>query len=307
MRLARDIDGPVLCPAGSVVAMGAFDGVHLGHQALFAALRARAADAGLLSAVLLFEPLPREFFAREPVLRLMPPAQRLAALRDQKLDVALMLRFNLALSQLSPREFVERALVARLRARHVYVGADFRFGHKRAGDLDTLRELGTELDFTVEALADVRVHGERVSSSAIRQALLESDFAHAERLLGRPYRYAQTVVRGQQLGRTLGYPTANLPWSGAQMYGIYAVRVTGPNLHQHPAVASLGTRPTVHGKQPLLEVHLFDYDGDLYGQRLEIEFVARQRDELKFDSLPALVEQMDRDAATARQLLAAGP
>lgn len=307
MRLVRDLSGPCLSPAGSVLAIGAFDGLHRGHQALLAAVRASAARRGLPSGAVLFEPLPRRYFAREPFLRVMPPAQRLAGLADAGLDQCLLLRFNAALAAMSPEAFVEAALRYRLAAREVWVGEDFRFGHARAGDVGRLRELGQEYGFEVRVLETVAADAERISSSGLRAALLRGDFDVAAGLLGAPYRYSRRVTRGQQLGRQLGYPTANLRWLSPLMYGIYAVRVSGAELTRHPAVASIGTRPTVNGREPLLEVHLFDWSGDLYGQRLTVEFVARQRDELKFDSLDALVRQMDRDAAEARAILAARP
>lgn len=307
MRLVRDLSGPCLSPAGSVLAIGAFDGLHRGHQALLAAVRASAARRSLSSGAVLFEPLPRRYFAREPFLRLMPPAQRLAGLAEAGLDQCLLLRFNAALAAMSPEGFVEAALRRRLAAREVWVGEDFRFGHGRAGDVGRLRELGRECGFEVRVLGTVAAEAERISSSGLRAALLRGDFDVAAGLLGAPYRYCRRVTRGQQLGRQLGYPTANLRWLSPLMYGIYAVRVSGAGLTRHPAVASIGTRPTVNGREALLEVHLFDWSGDLYGQRLTVEFVARQRDELKFDSLDALVRQMDRDAAEARAILAARP
>jgi riboflavin kinase/FMN adenylyltransferase len=307
MRLVRDLSGSCLSPSGSVLAIGAFDGLHRGHQALLSAMRASAADRALPSGAVLFEPLPRRYFAREPFLRLIPPAQRLAGLAEAGVDHCLLLRFNQALATMTPEAFVEAALVRRLAAREVWVGADFRFGHRRAGDVDVLARLGEQHGFTVRVLDTVAAEAERVSSSRLRAALLGGDFRTAATLLGAPYRYTRRVTRGQQLGRQLGYPTANLRWLSPLMYGIYAVRVSGAGLSRHPAVASIGTRPTVNGREPLLEVHVFDWSGDLYGQRLTVEFVARQRDELKFDSLDALVRQMDLDAAEARATLAATP
>jgi riboflavin kinase/FMN adenylyltransferase len=307
MRLVRDLSGSCLSPTGSVLAIGAFDGLHRGHQALLSAMQASAAEHGLPSGAVLFEPLPRRYFAREPFFRLMPPAQRLAGLAAAGIDQCLLLRFNEALATMSPEAFVEAALVRRLAAREVWVGADFRFGHRRAGDVGLLTRLGQQHGFGVRVLDTVAVEADRVSSSRLRAALLGGDFRGAALLLGAPYRYTRRVIRGQQLGRQLGYPTANLRWLSPLMYGIYTVRVSGAGLLRHPAVASIGTRPTVHGREPLLEVHLFDWSGDLYGQRLTVEFVARQRDELKFDSLDALVRQMDLDADEARATLATTP
>lgn len=307
MRLVRDLVGPPLATEGTVVAVGAFDGLHLGHQRLLAALRANARRLGVPAVVISFEPLPRAYFQPTETLRLLPPAERLRRLRALGLDAVWLLRFDARLAAMSAEDFVAQVLVARAQAREVWVGADFRFGHRRLGDLDLLRRMGAASGFDVRALADVTVDGERVSSSAVRAALAAAEFDHAARLLGRRYRFRRRVVRGRQLGRTLGFPTANLRWPSltAAMRGIYAVRVDGASLCQHPGVVSLGVRPTVGGTEPLLEVHLFDFEGDLYGRVLDVEFVAKLRDELKFDSLSALVEQMQRDAAEARSVLAA--
>jgi riboflavin kinase / FMN adenylyltransferase len=195
--------------------------------------------------------------------------------------------------------------VARLGAREVHVGPGFRFGHRRAGDLETLRREGAVHGFQADAIAPVLVDGERVSSTRIRAALQDGRFDASARLLGRPYAIAGTVVHGRHLGRTLGYPTANLRFGGKTpaLRGIYATRVHGVGDRPWPSVSSFGTRPTVGGIEPLLEAHLFDFDGDLYGRRIEVEFVAKLRDEEKFDDLPALVAQMDRDAAQARGIL----
>jgi len=220
-----------------------------------------------------------------------------------------LLRFKAALAGLSAEDFVERLLVDRLRAREVWVGPDFRFGRARAGHLELLQRMGAERGFVADAIAPVALDGQPVSSTRIRAALQIGDFAAAARLLGRPYAVAGRVVRGKQLGRTLGYPTANLrfPHGTPALRGIYATRVHGVAAHPWPSVSSFGTRPTVDGKEPLLEAHLFDFDGDLYGRHIDIEFVARLRDEEKFPDLPTLVAQMDRDAEQARRLLDAAP
>ena len=194
-----------------------------------------------------------------------------------------------------------------LGARHVVVGHDFHYGTKREGTIETLRAAGQRLGFTLEQIEPFLLDGERVSSSLVREALGSGDLERAATLLGRPYRMTGRVRRGQQFGRTLGYPTANLALQRkvVPLWGIFAVRVFGAGLADHPAVASLGTRPTINGTDPLLEVHLFDFAGDLYGQYLSVDFVRRLRDERKFESLDALVEQMHIDAAQARRALAA--
>ena len=205
--------------------------------------------------------------------------------------------------------FVRDVLVRRLDAREVWVGPDFRFGKGRAGDIGTLRGMGSHSGFSAHEIEPVLVDGERVSSTRIRALLAAGDFNAAVHLLGRPYAIGGRVAHGNQLGRTLGFPTANLRFGGKvpALSGIYAARVHGVGAQPWPAVASFGTRPTVAGKEPLLEAHLFDFDGDLYGRRIEVEFVARLRDEEKFADLPALVEQMQRDAAQARAILSNFP
>jgi riboflavin kinase/FMN adenylyltransferase len=312
----------------SAVAIGNFDGVHLGHQALLKRTRALATDlcpskatAGaertpdrLSTAVVSFEPLPKAFFAPESApARLTGPAEKLRLLDANGVDLAWLLRFNAALARLSAREFVERILVGGLAARAVVIGEDFRFGRGREGDLGVMEALGREYGFVVSPVAAVMVGDERISSTAIRRALAEGRFDRAQALLGRPFAVSGHVVRGQQLGRSLGYPTANLrPWGGkAPLDGVFAVRARirgainrGP---WHDGVASVGVRPAVGGGEPLIEVHLFDFEGDLYGQRIETRFLARLRGEEDFADLDALVAQMKEDEREARTILAAAP
>ncbi|KFN50358.1 bifunctional riboflavin kinase/FAD synthetase [Arenimonas composti] len=307
-RLFRDVEGESPCPHGSVVCIGAFDGLHRGHRALVGRVRERASATGLAAAAVSFEPLPREFFApADPPTRLSLPRAKFEGLRDLGIDVVGLLRFDRAMAAMPAREFVERVLVRRLAAREVWVGHDFRFGHRRAGDVALLGELGAELGFSAQVLAPVCVDGGRVSASALRAALAAGELETAARGLGRRYAIAGKVVRGAQLGRRLGYPTANLRLGGKRppLGGIFAVWVHGVGEAPRAGVASLGTRPMVDGVEPLLEAHLFDFDGDLYGRRIEVEFVAKLRDEMKFADLPALVRQMDEDSAQARRILRA--
>lgn len=304
--LFRDLDGGPLCPEGSVVCIGAFDGLHAGHRALVGRAVERARALGLPAVAVGFEPLPREFFSPAvPPPRLQLPRAKLAGFHGLGIDLLGLLRFNAAMAAVSPEDFVRRLLVGRLRAREVWVGPDFRFGRARAGNLDLLTAMGAEHGFAAGTIAPVLLDGQPVSSTRIRAALQAGDFATATRLLGSPYAISGRVVRGQQLGRTLGYPTANLrfPYGTPALRGIYATRVHGIADAPWPSVSSFGTRPTVGGREPLLEAHLFDFDGDLYGRHIEVEFVARLRDEEKFPDLPTLVAQMDRDAAQARRLL----
>ena len=304
-RLFRDADGGALFPQGSVVCIGAFDGLHLGHRALVRRAVGRAQALGVPAVALSFEPLPREFFARDQ----LPPRLTLArgkvqGLRELGADGVGLLRFDAKLSAMTAEDFVRRLLVQRLAAREVWIGPEFRFGHKRGGDLPLLQAMGAELGFSAGEIEPVQALGERVSSTRIREALRAGDFLQAENLLGRPYAIGGRVVRGKQLGRTLGFPTANLRFPKTPaLSGIYATWVHGLGDKPMASVSSFGTRPTVQGVEPLLEAHLFDFDGDLYGRHIEVEFVAKLRDELKFPDLPALTEQMHRDADNARRLL----
>jgi riboflavin kinase/FMN adenylyltransferase len=304
--LFRDAAGPTLAPHGSVVCIGAFDGVHLGHRHVLDHVRLRAEHLDLTPIAITFEPIPREFFAREqPVLRLASAGEKIARLRDAGMRRVLSLRFDARLAAMSAEDFVERVLARRLSAREVLVGRDFRFGHKRAGDIALLARLGERYGFGAGEIAPFDLDGERVSSSAIRERLAAGRFDDAARLLGRRFAIGGHVVHGQQLGRKLGYPTANLRLGRrtAPVGGIFAVRVHGIGAVALPGVASLGVRPTVNGKEPLLEAHLFDFDGDLYGRRIEVEFVEKLRDEEKFADLDAMVRQIDDDAAQARRIL----
>ena len=301
-----------------MLAIGAFDGLHRGHAALIERLRARAGESGLVSAVVSFEPLPRAFFSSEPLARLSSLREKLCGLADAGIEQLLLLRFDARLASMAASDFVRDVLVARMGAKEIWVGSKFRFGHRRAGDVDLLRRLGAEHGFEVRVLETVATgDGERVSASRIRETLAAGNFAHAASLLGRPFTIEGRVVRGRRMGRDLGYPTANLRLDKrvSPVAGIFAVRVHGPHgalarsaKAGWPAVASLGVRPTVaNDGEPLLEVHLFDFDGELYGQRIEVEFVAKLRDEERFADLEALKAQMNRDAAQARGVLNSSP
>ncbi|MEO5962653.1 MAG: bifunctional riboflavin kinase/FAD synthetase [Thermomonas sp.] len=310
-NLFRDASSPSehagpRCPQGSVACIGAFDGLHLGHRALVGRAVSRAHALGLPAVAVSFEPLPREFFAKgvKPP-RLMLPYAKAEGLFGLGCDNVGLLRFNAGLAAMHAEDFARQLLVQRLNVREVWVGPEFRFGKGRTGDLDLLQAMGRQLGFTAHAIEPVHEHGERVSSTRIRAALASGDFDTATQLLGRPYAIGGHVVHGKQLGRTLGYPTANLRFGGKTpaLRGIYATWVHGVANAPWPSVSSFGTRPTVDGIEPLLEAHLFDFDGDLYGKRIEVEFVARLRDEEKFDSLPALVAQMKIDDQQARAIL----
>jgi len=296
----------IYAPGGAAVAIGNFDGVHRGHVAIIDRCR-QLSDPGQVVALVTFEPLPQAFFrpAQAPA-RLTTVYEKLRLVRAAGVDLAWMMRFDGQFAGLSAREFVERVLVAGLGARQVVVGADFRFGRGREGDVTSLAALGDEFGFGVHVEPAVLCNGERISSSAIRSHLAESEFEEAAALLGRPFRMEGYVVRGAGLGRKLGYPTANLriraePSPLGGVFAAFARIAGGP---WKPVVTNLGRRPAVQGREPLLEVHFFDLERDLYGQRLEVQFVAKLRDELNFENLAALTAQMKHDEDAARSFLA---
>lgn len=291
---------------GYVATIGGFDGIHIGHRQLIARARERAAEQGCESMLLSFEPLPLEFLrADSPPARLTNFRERWRVLQDTGLDVLCLLRFDAALRTLGAAQFL--ALLRQLDVRRIVVGHDFRFGQRGEGDADWCRARAAEFGLGVDVVEPVCLGAERVGSRRVREALWSGELELAARWLGRPYSMRGRVRRGAQLGRQLGYPTANIAPHRRRLplSGIFAVRVHADCLPVPgwPGVASLGTRPVVNGVEPLLETHLFDYSGDLYGQEMEVEFVARLRDEQKFDSLELLTEQIHRDAADARRIL----
>ncbi|MGH8213256.1 MAG: bifunctional riboflavin kinase/FAD synthetase [Rhodanobacteraceae bacterium] len=304
-KVFRDAAGPRLAPGGSVLAIGAFDGLHRGHAALLARVRERADARGLTPAVISFEPLPRAYFSRAPLPRLSSLREKQCGFRDAGIELLLLLRFNAMLADMQAEEFVREIIVQRMNAREVWVGEGFRFGHRRAGDIELLRTMGAQSGFEVHALESIETAGERVSATRIRESLAKGGFAHAASLLGHPFSIGGRVVRGNRMGHQLGYPTANIRLGGrvSPVQGIFAVRVRGVDGRWWPGVASLGVRPMFDGREPLLEAHLFDFDGDLYGRRIEVEFIVKLRDEEKFADLDALKAQMARDAAQSRRIL----
>jgi riboflavin kinase/FMN adenylyltransferase len=269
-------------------------------------LRERAAEYGLPAALMSFEPTPREFFAKgTPPARLTRFREKFEALERYGVDRFVCLRFDERMRRLGRDEFVNEVLVKALGVRHIVVGHDFRFGRDNQGDIACLRALGAAAGFEVTEVPPFEIDGERVSSSGIREALAVGDMAKAAKLLGRPYRMTGKVIHGEKLGRKLGFPTANLRLHrrATPVAGIFAIRVTGGGLNDAPGVASLGTRPAVNGKELLLEAHVFDFNGDLYRQPLHVDFIAYLRAERWFADMDTLIEQMNRDAAQARQIL----
>lgn len=291
---------------GCVVAIGNFDGLHLGHQAILAVLQLRGREAGLPAAVLTFEPHPREYFfpAQAParLMRLRDKAEWLAAIGIAELRV---LRFDATLVAMDAVRYIDRYLVRALGARRVVIGEDFRFGKDRGGNAALLRREGAARGFAVDVVPPLSVGGEPASSTRIRAALAAGRLGEARALLGRDYRISGRVMQGERVGTRLGFPTANIRLHRlvSPLDGIFAVRVSGAGADRQPAVASVGTRPTVGGGERLLEVHMFDFDGDLYGRRLAVDFVARLRDEVHFPDLETMRQQMLQDAWQARALL----
>lgn len=289
-----------------VIAIGNFDGVHRGHQAVFAAARAMAAEAGGPALALTFEPHPRTFFnpATAP-FRLTPAMEKLRHIAESGLQGAIVLDFDAALAAMEAEDFVREVLVDRYGVAGVAVGFDFHFGRQRAGSPAFLKEAGERHGFAVTVVEPMRDENDAISSTAVRRALASGQVGHAAHMLGRPFAVTAEVIHGNKRGRTIGFPTANLalPQDLELAFGIYAVRTLTP-AGRFDGVANYGRRPTFDNGRALLEVHLFDFSGDLYGQSIEVEFHAYIRPELKFEGIDALVAQIRADALQAREVLA---
>lgn len=293
---------------GCVATIGNFDGVHLGHAAVIRQTQARAAALGVPDTVVLFEPQPQEFFKpQSPLPRLTRLYEKLVAMQALDVSRVVCLKFDDDFAALSPEEFIERVLHQGLGSKGLVVGDDFRFGAGRRGDFAMLQNAGARMGFGVEPMATVSHRGGRVSSTRIRACLAADDMVGAAELLGRPYAMSGRVVHGDKLGRTLGMPTLNLPLRRrvSPLQGIFAVEVRGLGPPARVGVASIGRRPTVNGTDMRLEVHVFDFAGEIYGERVWVEFKHKLRDELKFDTLAELRIQMQRDAEAARAWLKA--
>lgn len=287
--------------------IGNFDGVHRGHQVMLAALRARADELGLPACVLTFEPHPREFFAVQRALpapaRILTERDKLDALARSRIDRVCIAHFNESLATLSAERFISEMIVDGLQARYLLVGDDFRFGARRVGDFELLAERSAGSGFELARMASVCEGADRISSSAVRAALGSGDFERVSNLLGRRYSISGHVIHGRQLGRDLGFPTLNLriPFERPALSGIFVVEVEGLGDRALPGVANLGTRPAVERDgRPLLEVHLFDFDREVYGDLVRVVFLAKLRDEANFADLGALREQIARDTLAAR-------
>jgi len=293
---------------GSVVTIGSFDGLHLGHRQLLERVILKARSLGVPSIVMSFEPTPKEFFAaKNPPARLMRFREKYDALAEYGVDIFYCPRFGPSMRGIRSDAFIRQILVHGMSVRHIVVGDDFHFARKREGSIDDLLRTRRVLGFDVERVASIINDDIRVSSTAIRTALADGNLSRATSLLGRPYRMSGRIVKGRQVGRTLGYATANVDLRRRQsaVMGIFAVRVSGLAEGIVEGVASVGTRPTFDLVKPVLEVHLFDFDREIYGDYIHVDFVAHLRDEEKFESVEELVAQMGKDTENARSILAA--
>ena len=310
MELIRGLHNLRPCHHGCVATIGAFDGVHKGHQAVLAKVLAKARELGVPSTVIVFEPLPREYFAPlQSPARLMNFREKFVALRELGVDRMLRIRFDESFSHMSADDFIRKVFIDGLGIRAIIAGDDLRFGRDRGGDTSVLSDAGKRYGFEVLNTDTMAQAGERVSSTRVRSALAASDFALVEQLLGRPYAISGKVVVGQQLGRTLGSPTANIALRRlrAPLSGVYAVEVTGlAHSGALRAVANIGTRPTVDDSiKAILEVHVLDFNADVYGKTINVIFRHKIRDEKKFASLDELKANIHADIETARRYFGA--
>lgn len=287
---------------GCVVTIGNFDGVHKGHQALLSQVKERANALGVPSLVITFEPQPLEFFAKErSVPRLTRWREKFLLLSEFGIDKVLVIRFNAEFAALNAEAFVKTLLGSRLAVREVIVGDDFHFGSGRQGDVPLLQQMGAQMGFTVATMPSYLLDAERISSTRIRQALQKADLGLAQQLLGHPYTMKGRVVYGDQRGRVLGFPTANIDLHRhvTPLMGIYVVRLHGIGKKSLPGVANIGIRPTIGDSRALLEVHIFNFNQNIYGQAVCVEFCRKLRDEERFANLDLLKEQMEKDAEVA--------
>ncbi len=290
----------------TAVALGNFDGIHLGHRQVI--LPVLSSDSVTRATVVTFNPHPKEFFSGQPRSLITPHEEKAEFLSSIGVDQLVLLPFNRLLAELSPHEFVEEILVRHLQAKHVSVGADFRFGQGRSGNALELSAIAASHGIETSIIPLLTFQGKRISSTAIREALVEGDLQNANRMLGRSYRLVGEVVTGQQLGRTIGFPTANLqvpPGKLIPRQGVYGVWVSGVEQHSILGVMNIGNRPTVHGLAQTIEVHLLDWSGDLYGKTISVDLEEFIRPEQKFASLDELKTQIKADCETARAMLAA--
>lgn len=308
MELIRGVHNLRPRHRGCVATIGNFDGVHRGHRRIVEEVIAHARRLGVASTVMLFEPQPQEFFAgAKAPARLMRLRDKVRALAELGVDRVFCVQFDARVRELTAAAFVQRLLVDGLGVRHLVIGDDFRFGVGRSGDFAFLEAAGREHGYTVQNTGSILHDGERVSSTAVREALQAGDLARAESLLGHPYEITGRVRHGDARGRTIGFPTANIALHRRRtpLAGVFAVEVRGLGDAVRTGIANIGRRPTVDGIDERLEVHVFDFSQAIYGQHIAVRFRARLRDEMRFDGLDALKAQIARDAAAAREFFAA--
>ncbi len=304
MQLIRGLHNLTQPIPASVVTIGNFDGIHLGHQHVLEQLKAAAVERQLPSIVIIFEPQPIEYFAPDKApKRLARFREKLDYLKSKGIDYLLCLKFDQALAELHAEDFVKSILINRLNIRHLVIGDDFRFGKNRSGNFQFLLDAGQKFGFSVQNTDTLIIDGARVSSTRIRDCIQSDDFNQAAKLLGRPYTLSGKVAHGKKLGRELGFPTINIKMGDKTLIvkGIFAVSVKGIDNRVLPGVASIGTRPTVNGVDTILEVFILDFDQDVYGYSVDVEFLHKIRDEEKFDSLEELGLHIEKDTVKARQ------
>lgn len=302
-RIIRDFHNLPSSPPGCVATIGNFDGVHLGHQAVLSQLAMKGDTLGLPAVVITFEPQPFEFFNPDKApARLSRFREKIEMLRSYSIQQLCVLKFNQKLAQMTAQDFIQRLIVDGLNVKYLVVGDDFRFGKDRQGDFAMLQLAGKEFGFQVVNMHTFAVDQIRVSSTRIRQALNAGNLMLAEKLLGRSYRMSGKVAHGDKRGRTMGFPTANihLHRRNVPLAGVYAVQLFGIEGEPVQGVANIGTRPTISGEKALLEVHLFDFKREIYGEHVQVHFLRKLRDEQKFSDLAALIRQIEHDCQEAK-------
>ncbi|RDH82581.1 MAG: bifunctional riboflavin kinase/FAD synthetase [endosymbiont of Galathealinum brachiosum] len=307
MQLIRGLHNLSEEHRGCALTIGNFDGVHLGHLEILKNLNKAARERHLLSCIMSFEPLPMEYFDRQTApARLHRIREKWCALQNADVDYFLCARFNHQLAELSADDFINKILLEKLNVKYLLVGDDFRFGKKRCGDFETLQQAGKKHGFEVHNTDSVCYQDERISSTRIRQALMQNQLTHAEKMLGQPYQICGRIAHGDKRGRTIGFPTANIKLHrhATAVHGVYAVHMTGENNLSANGVANIGKRPTVDGQHLQLEVHLFDFDKEIYGQKVCVEFKQKIRDEKRFNSFDELKQQIIKDSKQAKDFFA---
>ncbi|MCW8933150.1 MAG: bifunctional riboflavin kinase/FAD synthetase [Gammaproteobacteria bacterium] len=307
MQLVRGLHNLSDEHRGCALTIGNFDGVHLGHLEILKNLRKAADEQNLRSCIMSFEPLPMEYFNHHTApARLHRIREKWCALQETNIDYFLCAKFNHQLAGLSADDFIKNILLEKLDIKYLLVGDDFRFGNKRCGDFETLQQAGKKHGFEVHNTASYCYKNERISSTRIRQALIQNQLEEAENMLGRAYQICGRIAHGDKRGRTIGFPTANIKLRrhATAVHGVYAVHMTGADNFSANGVANIGKRPTVDGQHLQLEVHLFDFDKDIYGKKMCVEFKHKIRDEKRFDSFDELKQQIIKDSKQAKDFFA---